>query len=67
MTAKKWFDNDVSLEPVRSKTIAVIGYGIQGRAQANNMKESGLNVIIGYTKEENHGRLQKMMDILLKK
>lgn len=47
MTAKKWFDNDVSLEPVRSKTIAVIGYGIQGRAQANNMKDSGLNVIIG--------------------
>ena len=47
MTAKKWFENDVSLEPVRSKTIAVIGYGIQGRAQANNMKDSGLNVIIG--------------------
>lgn len=50
MTAKKWFDNDVSLEPVRNKTIAVIGYGIQGRAQANNMKDSGLNVIIGLYK-----------------
>ena len=53
MTAKKWFDNDVSLEPVRSKTIAVIGYGIQGRAQANNMKDSGLNVIIGLYKGAN--------------
>jgi ketol-acid reductoisomerase len=51
MTAKKWFDNDVSLEQLRSKTIAVIGYGIQGRAQANNMKDSGLNVIIGLYKE----------------
>jgi ketol-acid reductoisomerase len=50
MTAKKWFDNDVSLESVRNKTIAVIGYGIQGRAQANNMKDSGLNVIIGLYK-----------------
>src|SRR5437867_6110349 len=47
MTAKKWFDSDVSLEQVRNKTIAVIGYGIQGRAQANNLKDSGLNVIIG--------------------
>ena len=51
MTSKKWFDNDVSLEQLKSKTIAVIGYGIQGRAQANNMKDSGLNVIIGLYKE----------------
>ncbi len=50
MTAKKWFDNDVSLEHLKNKTIAVIGYGIQGRAQANNMKDSGLNVIIGLYK-----------------
>ena len=66
MTAKKWFDNDVSLEPVRSKTIAVIGYGLQGRAQANNMKDSGLNVIIGLYKgakswktAENDGHIVK--------
>ena len=66
MTAKKWFDNDVSLEPVRSKTIAIIGYGIQGRAQANNMKDSGLNVIIGLYKDakswktaENDGHIVK--------
>ena len=51
MTAKKWFDSDVSLEQVRNKTTAVVGYGIQGRAQANNMKDSGLYVIIGLYKE----------------
>jgi len=51
MTAKKWFDSDVSLDPLKNKTIAVIGYGIQGRAQANNMKDSGLNVIVGLHKE----------------
>ena len=51
MTAKKWFDNDVSLEHLRDKKIGVIGYGIQGRAQANNMKDSGLNVIIGLYKD----------------
>src|ERR671922_3110294 len=50
MTAKKWFDNDVSLEQLKNKTIAVIGYGIQGRAQANNMKDSGIHVIIGLYK-----------------
>ena len=51
MTAKKWFDTDVSLDILRNKTIAVIGYGIQGRAQANNMKDSGLNVIVGLYNE----------------
>jgi len=50
MTAKKWFDNDVSLEPLKNKTIGVIGYGIQGRAQANNMKDSGINVVVGLYK-----------------
>ena len=47
MLAKTWKDADISLDPLRSQTIAVIGYGIQGDAQANNMKDSGLNVIVG--------------------
>ncbi len=47
MVAKKWLDNEVSLEPLKDLTVAVIGYGIQGAAQANNMKDSGINVIIG--------------------
>ena len=34
MTAKKWFDSDVSLEQVRNKTISVIGYGIQGESSS---------------------------------
>jgi ketol-acid reductoisomerase len=45
--AKIWKDDDVSLDPIKDQTIAVIGYGIQGNAQANNMKDSGLKVIIG--------------------
>jgi ketol-acid reductoisomerase len=45
--AKTWKDGDVSLNPIKNQTIAVIGYGIQGDAQANNMKDSGLNVTIG--------------------
>ena len=45
--AKTWKDNEISLDPIQDQTIAVIGYGIQGDAQANNMKDSGLNVIVG--------------------
>ncbi|MCS7125197.1 MAG: ketol-acid reductoisomerase [Candidatus Bathyarchaeota archaeon] len=44
---KVYFDTDVSLDPIKDKTIAVIGYGSQGEAQAKNLKDSGLNVIVG--------------------
>jgi ketol-acid reductoisomerase len=47
MPAKKWLDNQVTLAPLKNQTIAIIGYGIQGRAQASNMKDSGLKVIVG--------------------
>jgi len=45
--AKIWKDDEVSLEPIKNETIAILGYGIQGNAQSNNMRDSGLNVIIG--------------------
>ncbi len=45
--AKIWKDDEVSLELIKNETIAVLGYGIQGNAQSNNMRDSGLNVIIG--------------------
>ena len=48
--AKIWKDKDVSLDPIKNETIAVIGYGIQGNAQANNLRASGLNVIVGLSK-----------------
>ena len=44
---KVYYDTDVSLDPLKDKTIAVIGYGSQGHAQALNMRDSGLNVILG--------------------
>jgi ketol-acid reductoisomerase len=44
---KVYFDKDATLEPLEGKTIAVIGYGSQGHAQAQNMKDSGLNIIVG--------------------
>jgi len=46
-----YFDKDASLEIIKDKTIAVIGYGSQGHAQAHNMRDSGLKVIIGLRPE----------------
>ena len=40
-------DEDADLSILKGKTISVIGYGSQGRAQSNNMRDSGLNVVIG--------------------
>ena len=40
-------DEDASLDVLKGKTIAVLGYGIQGRPQALCMRDSGLNVIVG--------------------
>ncbi len=48
--AKVYVDEDVSLDPLEDKTLAVVGYGIQGRAQALNLRDSGLNVIVGVRK-----------------
>lgn len=41
-----YYDKDADLGLLKDKVIAVVGYGSQGHAQAQNMRESGLNVII---------------------
>jgi ketol-acid reductoisomerase len=42
-----YYDKDVDSSALAGKTIAVIGYGSQGRAQANNMRDSGVSVVLG--------------------
>jgi ketol-acid reductoisomerase len=44
-------DKDADIAALEGKTVAVIGYGSQGSAQAQMMKASGINVIIGETEE----------------
>ena len=44
---KMYYDADVNTDALEGKTIAVIGYGSQGRAQSRNMADSGANVIVG--------------------
>ncbi|MCX6693937.1 MAG: ketol-acid reductoisomerase [Methanomicrobiales archaeon] len=43
----KFFDADADLGLLKGKKVAVIGYGSQGRGQALNLRDSGINVIIG--------------------
>lgn len=45
--AKMYYDSDCNLELLKDKTVAIIGYGSQGHAHAQNLKESGVNVVVG--------------------
>ncbi|MBC7105988.1 MAG: ketol-acid reductoisomerase [Firmicutes bacterium] len=42
-----YYDNDANLDHLRDKTIAVLGYGSQGHAQAQNLRDSGCRVVVG--------------------
>jgi ketol-acid reductoisomerase len=44
---KIYYDRDADLEVLKGKRIAVIGYGSQGHAHANNLRDSGMNVVVG--------------------
>ena len=47
---KKYYDTDCNLGVLDGKTVAIIGYGSQGHAHAQNLKESGVNVVVGLRK-----------------
>jgi len=49
---KVFYDKDISLDSIKDKIIAIIGYGNQGRNQALNLRDSGIEVIIGARKGE---------------
>ena len=44
--AKIYYDQDANLDLLKGKTVAIIGYGIQGRGQGLCLKDSGINVVI---------------------
>ncbi len=50
--AKVYYENDVNPDAIRGEKIAVIGYGNQGHAHAQNLKDSGLDVIVGLRRDD---------------
>ena len=44
---KVYYDKDADLSLIKGKTVAIIGYGSQGHAHAANLKDSGVNVVVG--------------------
>ncbi len=49
---RAYYDDNVSLDVIRNKTLGIIGYGNQGRAQGLNLRDSGLQVIVGGIRDE---------------
>ena len=48
---RMYYDDDASLEPLEGKTVAILGYGSQGHAHALNLKDSGIDVVVGLRPE----------------
>ena len=44
---KMYYDADCNLDELKGKTVAIIGYGSQGHAHAQNLKDSGVHVVVG--------------------
>jgi ketol-acid reductoisomerase len=47
MAAKIYYDQDADLNHLKGKTVAIIGYGSQGHAHAQNLRDSGIQVVVG--------------------
>ena len=45
--AEMFYENDADLSLIQSKKVAIIGYGSQGHAHALNLKDSGVDVVVG--------------------
>ncbi len=50
MAVSVYYDKDCDLSIIKNKTVAVIGFGSQGHAHAENLRDSGVNVLIGLKK-----------------
>ena len=74
MTMNIYYDKDADLSLIQNKTVAIIGYGSQGHAHANNLKDSGVsNVVVGLrpdsssvAKAENAGLTVKSIEDAVK-
>ena len=52
---KVFYDKDADLDFIKDKTVAIIGYGSQGHAHANNLRDSGIDVVVGLREDSSSG------------
>ena len=50
-TLNVYYDKDCDINIIKSKTVAMIGFGSQGHAHAENLRDSGVNVVVGLRKD----------------
>jgi glutamate dehydrogenase/leucine dehydrogenase len=56
---KMIYEKDAPLDGLKGKTVAVIGFGSQGHAHAQNLRDSGVKVIVANRPDSPNGRLAK--------
>src|SRR5476651_981557 len=54
---KMYYEKDAPLDPLRGKTVAILGFGSQGHAHGLNLRDSGVKVIVANRKDSANGRL----------
>ena len=57
--AEIYHDEDANLSIIQSKKVAVIGYGSQGHAHALTLRDSGVDVVVGYDHQKNHRKYHR--------
>ncbi|UOQ43296.1 ketol-acid reductoisomerase [Halobacillus salinarum] len=57
--AKVFYHNDIQEEVLQNKKVAVVGYGSQGHAHAQNLKESGFDVVVGLRKGKSWNKAEE--------
>ena len=59
---RMFYDKDVSMDALKGKKVAILGYGSQGHAHAQNLRDSGVDVVVGLHEGSKSGvRLKKMV------
>ena len=57
MAIETLYDKDGSVNALQGKTVAILGYGSQGHAHAQNLRDSGVSVIVANRRESANGKL----------
>ena len=54
--AKMYYDKDANLDLLKGKTVAIIGYGSQGHAHSQNLRDSGVKVVVAEVAGPNYDK-----------